>query len=93
VSVRGSGTASAEQRASARNLRHHKVFALAADAQIHECLVTNMSGEGACFLALEPSRFPDDFALLLQKDGGVLRQCRVVWRMGRLVGVRFVSDR
>jgi hypothetical protein len=69
------------------------VFALAADAQIHECLVTNMSGEGACFLALEPSRFPDEFALLLQKNGSVLRLCRVIWRTGRLVGVWFVSDR
>jgi hypothetical protein len=40
-------------------------------------------------MVVEPGRLPDDFALLLKKDGSVLRRCRIVWRLERLVGVRF----
>ena len=53
-----------------------------------ECIIRNMSGEGAN-LEVSPRLIPDAFTLLIKREM-LKRPCVVVWRSGRRVGVRFV---
>lgn len=52
-----------------------------------ECVVRDISQTGARLIVTSPSELPDTFSLFLSKD--VARQCRVVWRKEKQVGVNF----
>jgi len=53
-----------------------------------DCLVTDLS-EGGARLYAEGIVIPDHFVLLLTGSRTVRRECRVVWRLGNEIGVRF----
>ena len=57
------------------------------------CVIWDMSDGGARLAIAHPmSELPSMFSLLLTKDGGVRRNCAVVWTDDRFVGVKFVPD-
>jgi len=54
-----------------------------------DCLVRNLSPTGAC-LEVDSTAVPVDEFDLLIKPEYLTRQCQVVWRQPRKIGVRFV---
>lgn len=53
-----------------------------------ECVVRNISETGAAIEVTSVMQFPIAFLLAIPSDGSV-RHCRVVWRKGKRMGVRF----
>ncbi|MDX1575297.1 MAG: response regulator, partial [Kiloniellales bacterium] len=54
-----------------------------------DCLVLSLSDDGAALQPTDSLNIPDNFVLKI-KDGTV-HQCRVCWRHGNKLGVRFVD--
>jgi hypothetical protein len=54
------------------------------------CVVRNLSASGAKLGFNATDDVPDRFTLILSRDGSVNRDCIVVWRSDREVGVQFV---
>ena len=53
-----------------------------------DCTVRNISDNGASLEVESPVGVPNDFTLVINKDG-VKRPCHVTWRSARRIGVRF----
>ena len=64
----------------------------APDAPWIQCFVLDISENGAC-LDVGDIAVPGMFGLSLTAGGEVRRVCKLIWRKGALVGVRFVSAR
>ena len=62
----------------------------APDAPWIECLIVDVSDDGAC-LDVGALAVPKIFGLAFTAGGEVLRVCALVWRRGELVGARFLS--
>ncbi len=78
--------------------RHNNRQAMEYPAQIHAgadarfpCLLRDVSESGARILLPASKGIPDDFVLLLAHDGTASRNCHVVWRTERELGVKFQS--
>jgi PilZ domain-containing protein len=56
-------------------------------ANVH-CGVRNLSPTGACLRVDDPHEIPEAFNLVFD-SGEPTRQCRIVWRTTRQIGVRF----
>jgi hypothetical protein len=54
------------------------------------CFVENLSASGAKLRLNIPDDVPDQFTLLLSRDGKISRNCRIVWRSDREIGVQFL---
>ena len=59
------------------------------DKQLHGCVLSNASEQGACIDVEDSKVVPDKFTLLLASSGKARRHCRVVWRKPQRVGVKF----
>ena len=55
-----------------------------------DCMITDISKEGARLFA-DDVEVPDRFQLVITGDKGLIRDCRVVWRLGGEIGVAFVG--
>src|SRR3972149_1560378 len=53
------------------------------------CLIVDMSVMGAR-ISTPNAALPNEFTLLLSRDGPVRRNCKVVWRRDFTVGVQFL---
>ena len=53
-----------------------------------DCIIRNMSDTGAALEVEIPAGIPDDFTLLIRPEI-IKRNCHVVWRTKRRIGVRF----
>jgi PilZ domain len=56
------------------------------------CRVSDVSQSGAKLAIIEGAKIPDTFFLALSSRGSAHRNCEVVWRTAKAVGVRFVID-
>jgi len=54
------------------------------------CLICDVSQQGARVAVIRQSDIPDEFRLMLG-GGGANRPCRVVWRTEQHVGVEFLT--
>src|SRR5215475_890947 len=83
---------SIDRRASPRKALGRDAFVCCDDGKpIGACQLSDVSASGAR-LAVAPrvlAKLPDEFILVLAKQAKVHRRCRVVWRGGDAVGVRF----
>ena len=61
-------------------------------SEIAGCTVNDISDGGAKVILDRPARLPATFALWLKDDGSVLRECKLVWREGDVLGVEFRVD-
>lgn len=52
------------------------------------CTVRNLSDTGAALDVISPIGIPQQFVLVVEADD-VTRQCRVVWRKERRIGIAF----
>ncbi len=53
-----------------------------------DCVVRNLSANGAALEVASPVGIPDRFDLIVNGERGV-RPCHVAWRSGRKIGVQF----
>jgi hypothetical protein len=56
------------------------------------CKVYDVSQAGAQLAIADATKIPDRFVLALSSDGTARRNCRIVWRNAKTVGVRFVAE-
>src|SRR5262249_12184388 len=56
------------------------------------CVLWDISDGGARIAAARANALPAVFCLFLSKDGKTRRYCRVVWRNGGLLGIRFIDE-
>jgi PilZ domain len=54
-----------------------------------DCAVSDISDRGARINVHDVDAVPDSFVLFLAKNGTARRECRVIWRKPREVGVKF----
>ena len=54
------------------------------------CVVRNMSATGARITIDDPNALPAKLRLAFSRDARTGRNCEVVWRRGKSVGIRFV---
>jgi hypothetical protein len=54
------------------------------------CVVQDMSASGAKITIDDPNPLPAKLRLAFSRDARTGRNCEVVWRRGRSVGIRFV---
>jgi hypothetical protein len=57
-------------------------------ASVFDCIVRNLSDDGACVDLGTTLGVPDSFVLNIEADR-LSRPCHVVWRTERRIGVRF----
>jgi hypothetical protein len=58
-------------------------------APVIDCVIRNMSDTGAQLAVDSPVGIPDEFTLLIRPEL-IKRNCRVAWRKGNRIGIRFV---
>jgi hypothetical protein len=77
-----------QHRASARQRTlKFATIAIARGADV-DCIVRDISDTGACLEIDSPIGIPNDFTLVINKDGA-RRPCRIAWRSELRIGVRF----
>lgn len=82
-----------EQRKNTRRFVRQGARMVRADGSaLGECLMVDVSATGARLKVDTPGTLPDDFTLLLSRDGQLRRNCSVAWRSETAIGVRFVRD-
>jgi len=84
---------SAEKRKNLRRSISYPAFIDLGDGSpLRECTFCDASQDGAQLAVADPNSVPDEFILVLSSGGAARRRCRVAWRTGNEVGVRFVKD-
>jgi len=79
-----------ERRRSPRRVVDYPVW-LALGPAPRDCILHDVSDGGANLRLPVAEDLPDEFVLLLTRDGSRNRRCRIVWRNAQQVGVRFVA--
>jgi hypothetical protein len=81
----------AELRKRPRRQFHYTAKIVLDDAEPRACTISDISHTGARLVLDNDEPLPDRFILLLTRNGGARRRCRVVWRTGVSVGVEFAT--
>jgi hypothetical protein len=58
---------------------------------VGQCIMLDVSASGAKLTFEAGINVPDWFVLTLARNAGVRRECEVVWRAAKSIGVRFVA--
>jgi hypothetical protein len=56
------------------------------------CWILDISASGARLQVNSAETTPDQFSLILSHDGRLRRQCLVVWRSNKTIGVQFLPS-
>jgi len=79
-----------QRRRSARRIRQHRSWiTIENDIRSHECQVLDVSADGAKLLADIDAPIGSTFRLSAVPEALVRRKCEVLWRKGRMIGVKF----
>lgn len=54
-----------------------------------DCIIRNLSQDGAALEVASPVAIPDEFVLLIKPER-VKRNCRVMWRSEKSIGIQFL---
>jgi hypothetical protein len=73
-----------------RRVRHLSAWITVQGGTTSECQVMDISSNGAKVVAAMSPTLPERFQLAFSK-GGETRSCEVIWRHGKLLGVRFAQ--
>jgi hypothetical protein len=57
------------------------------------CTIRDMSGHGAMLKLSAATSVPDEFILVLSRDGNVRRRCRIVRRTESEIAAQFVAEK
>jgi hypothetical protein len=55
-----------------------------------QCVVKDLSSSGAKITIDDPNALPGKLRLAFSRDARTGRNCEVVWRRGKVVGIKFV---
>jgi hypothetical protein len=58
---------------------------------VRPCWIIDLSRSGVRIEVDEPRAVADRFSLLLKRDAGPGRRCRVKWRRGQEIGAEFIG--
>jgi hypothetical protein len=83
----------AELRKKPRQFHYDANILSGKDTPPLACSIADISESGARLNLENNAELPDNFILLLTAIGGARRQCRVIWRDGATVGVKFPDNR
>jgi PilZ domain len=73
-----------------RRVRHLSAWITVQSRAISECQVMDISSNGAKIVAAMSSSIPDRFQLAFSQ-GDQTRNCEVIWRHGKVLGVKFAQ--
>ena len=73
-----------------RRARHLSAWIKVQDRALAECQVMDISKDGAKIVAATASAVPDRFQLAFFQ-GDQTRTCEVIWRHGKVLGIRFAQ--
>jgi hypothetical protein len=77
-----------QERRGAERTEIDEVAYIAGDGSSVRCRVVNISADGAALEVPNPSCLRPRFKLMLENDR-LIRNCRLIWRLGNRVGVSF----
>jgi PilZ domain-containing protein len=84
----------AELRKKTRRQFHYNAKILKdKDSPPFACAISDISDSGARLSLENDVELPDTFILLLTPNGDARRHCRVIWRDGLTLGVKFPDHR
>jgi hypothetical protein len=72
-------------------MRRAAWLSLDSDSEPIGCIVWDLSKGGCRFTAPHSVDLPDVFALIMRSNSKAYHFCRVIWRKGAYVGVRFID--
>ncbi|MFZ1921006.1 MAG: PilZ domain-containing protein [Xanthobacteraceae bacterium] len=75
-----------------RSFHYHAKIVKDNDTQV-TCAIADISHSGARLHLESDVELPPEFVLLLTRNGGAHRNCRLVWRDGLSLGVKFPESR
>ncbi len=79
-----------DKRKHVRRLARYGARIMTIDgAELGLCLMIDVSASGARLVLQSTEQPPDEFRLVLSRNGRVHRHCGVVWHGKKMVGVRF----
>ena len=79
-----------KKREARKSLRQSGWITLEGGFAARPCVVQNMSRSGAKITIEDPNVLPARLRLAFARDARTGRNCEVVWRRGKSVGVKFV---
>jgi hypothetical protein len=82
--------AATKKREARKSLRQPGWITLDGGFAARPCLVQDMSTTGAKLTIDDPNVLPGKLRLAFSRDARTGRNCEVVWRRGKAVGVKFV---
>jgi hypothetical protein len=82
---------STRKREARRSLKQPAWITLDGGFAVRHCLVQNISSAGARITVEEAGALPATIRLAFSRDARTGRVCRVVWRRGSSVGVKFID--
>jgi len=87
----GMGMAAVTKKREARKSLHQPGWiTLEGGFAARKCVVHDMSTTGAKITIDDPNMLPAKLRLAFTRDARTGRNCEVVWRRGKSVGIRFV---
>jgi len=78
-----------EKRKDRRRIMHFTASIVLGAREGLSCAILDVSDTGARLELETPAAVPDRFPLVLSGNGTPHRDCRVIWRDGKRVGVTF----
>jgi len=63
------------------------------DSPAVACAICDISEGGARLILKDDAELPESFFLVLSANGAARRRCRLIWRDGLAVGVKFPDGR
>ena len=79
-----------KKREARKSLREPGWITLEGGFAARPCVVQDLSRSGAKVTIDDPNMLPAKLRLAFSRDARTGRNCEVVWRRGRSVGVKFV---
>ena len=79
-----------KKRAMRKSLSQPGWITLEGGFAARQCVVQDMSASGAKVTIEDPNTLPAKLRLAFSRDARTGRNCEVVWRRGKSVGVKFV---
>ena len=79
-----------KKRAARKSLHQPGWITLEGGFAARQCAVHDMSASGAKVTIDDPNTLPAKLRLAFSRDARTGRNCEVVWRRGKSVGVKFV---
>jgi len=80
----------AKKRESRKSLHQSGWITLEGGFAARQCVVQDMSTTGAKITIDDPNTLPAKLKLAFSRDARTGRNCEVVWRRGKSVGIKFV---